>query len=80
MLKRHIYIHTPHLWGFPGGSLVKNPRANAGDMDWIPGSERSLAGGNGNAFKCSCLENPMDKGAWWATVHRVTESDTTEVT
>ena len=73
----HIYIHTPHLWGFPGGSLVKNPRANAGDMDWIPGSEQSLAGGNGNAFKCSCLVNPMDKGAWWATVHRVTEESDT---
>ena len=54
--------------GFPGGSLVKNTPVNAGDLGSIPGSGRSLGEGNGNPLKCSCLENPMDRGAWWATV------------
>ena len=63
--------------GFPGGSVVKNPPANAGDardMGSIPGSGRSPGGGNGNQFQYSCLENPMDRGDWWATVHRVSKS------
>ena len=51
---------------------------NAGDTDSIPGSGRSPGGGNGNPVQYSCLENPMDLGAWWATVHGVTESDMTE--
>ena len=57
--------------------LVKNPPANAGDtgdMGLIPGLERSPGGGNGNPLQQSCLENPMDRGAWWATVHGVTKS------
>ena len=54
--------------GFPGGSVVKNPAANAGDMGLIPGSGRSPKEGNGNPLQYSCLENPMDGGAWWATV------------
>ena len=69
--------------GFPGGSVVKNPLAsagNTGDMGSIPGWRRSPAGGYGNPLQYSCLENPMDRGAWWATVHGVTELDTTEVT
>ena len=56
--------------GFPGGSVVKNPPANTGDTrsgDLISGSERSPAGGNGNSFQYSCLENPMDRGALWGT-------------
>ena len=57
--------------GFPGGSAVRNPPANAGDADLIPGSERSPGAGNGNPLQYSCLENPMDRGAWWATVHGV---------
>ena len=57
--------------------VVKNPPANAGDKkdeDSIPGSGRSPRGGNGNPFQHSYLENPMDRGAWWATVHRIPKS------
>ena len=56
--------------------VVKNPPANAGDVDSIPGWGRSPGGGNGNPLQYYCLENPLDRGAWWATVHEVTESDT----
>ena len=52
--------------------MVKNP-ANVGDVDLIPGSGRSPEEGNGNPLRYSCLENPMDRGAWWATVHGVTK-------
>ena len=54
--------------------MVKNPPAHAGDLGSIPGSRRSPGGGNGNPLQNSCLENPMNRGAWWATVHRVAES------
>ena len=57
--------------------VVKNLPANAGDirdMASIPGLRRSPGGGHGNPLQYSCLENPMDRGAWWATVHRVTQS------
>ena len=63
--------------------VVKNPPANAGelrDASSIPGSGRSPGGGNGTPLQYSCPENPMDRGVWWATVHGVTESDTTKVT
>ena len=64
--------------GFPGGSVVKNLPANAGDVGSIPGSERSPGEGNGSPLQYSCLENPMDRANWWATVHRVArESDMT---
>ena len=63
--------------GFPGGSVVKNLPANAGDVSSIPGSGRSPGEENGNLFQYSCLGNSMDRGAWWATVHRIMESDTT---
>ena len=63
---------------FPGGSAVKNPPVNAEGMSLIPRSGRSPGEGNGNPLQYSYLGNPMDRGAWWATVHRVTkESDTT---
>ena len=62
--------------GFPGSSMVKNPSANAGDPGWIPGSGRSPGEGNGNPLQYSCLENPMDRGAWWSTVHGVGKSQT----
>ena len=58
---------------FPGGSVVKNLPANAGDVGLIPGSGRSFGGGNGNPLQYSCLGNPMDRGAWQVTVHRVTK-------
>ena len=67
-------------FAFPGGTVVKNPPANIGDMSSIPGSGRS-GGGNGDLLQCSCLENPMDRRAQWATVHGVSkESDMTEYT
>ena len=66
--------------GFPGGSVVKNPPANAGevgDAGSIPGLGRSLGGGNGNPLQYSCLRNAMDRGAWQAT-WGCRESDTAE--
>ena len=63
--------------------LIKNLAASvgdAGDTGFIPGSERSPGGGRGNPLLYSCLENPMDRGAWWAMVHRVAKSWTREHT
>ena len=57
--------------GFPGGSVVKNLSINAGDVGLILGLERSPGEGNGNPLQYSCLGNPMDRGAWQATVHGV---------
>ena len=62
--------------GFPGGSVVKNPPANVGHTGSIPGSGGSLGVGNGNPLQYSCLENPMERGAWQATVHGVAKSRT----
>ena len=67
-------------WDFPGVSEVKNLACNAGAAGSIPGSGRSSGGGHGDIVKYSCLENPMDRGDWRATVHRGTESDMTEAT
>ena len=53
--------------------MVKNLPANAGDAGSIPGSGRSHGEGNGNPLQYSCLENPINRGAWWATVHGVTK-------
>ena len=66
-----------NMRGFPGGSVVNNPTANAEDTCLIPGLVRFLGEGNGNPVQHSCLENPMDRGAWWATVCGAAESDTT---
>ena len=57
--------------------VIKNPPVNAGgvrDAGWIPGLGRSSGGGNGNPLQYSCLENPLDNGAWQAIVHRVAKS------
>ena len=61
---------------FPGGSEVKASACNAGDLDSIPVSGRSPGEGNVSPLQYSCLENPMDRGAWWATVHGVAKSRT----
>ena len=58
--------------GFPNGTVVKNPPANAENVGSIPVSGRSAEEGNGNPLQYSSLENPMDRGAWQATVHGVT--------
>ena len=61
--------------------MVKNPPAKAGDtgdVGSIPGSGRFPRDGDGSSLQYSCLGNPMDRGAWWATVHEITESDVTE--
>ena len=62
--------------GFPGGSAAKNLSANAGDISLIPGSGRFPGGEHGNPPQHSSLENPMDRGAWWTTVHGVGKSQT----
>ena len=67
--------------GFPGGSVLKNPLANAGDARdpvSVPGSERSTQEGNAKPLQYSCLGNPINRGAWWTTVHGVAKDlDTT---
>ena len=71
---KYCCLHT-----IPDGSVVKNPPANAGDagdVGLIPGLGRSPGGGNGNPLQYSCLENPMDRAAWRATVHGVVRSQT----
>ena len=74
--RQRTYPYTPRLphpftdgWTLPGGSVVKNSPANAGDAGLIPAWGRSPAGRHGNALQRSCLENPMDRGAWQATAH-----------
>ena len=72
-------MHIYKILGFPSGSVVKNPPANAGTaghVDLILVSRRSPGGGNGNPVQYSCLENPIDRGAWRAAVHRVMKNQT----
>ena len=72
----HKYIHTR---AFQEALVVKNSPANAGDIGdvgLIPGMERSLGGGNGNPLQYSCLENAVDRGAWWAIVYRIPQGQT----
>ena len=67
------------VWASQVGLVVKNPSANSGDIKdvgLIPGLGRSPVEGNGNPLQYSCLENPTDRGAWQATVHRVAKSQT----
>ena len=74
-------IITSFFLDFPSGAVVKNPPANAADerdVCSIPGSGRSLGGGNGNPLQYYCLENSMDRGAWWAVGHWVAQHSIAE--
>ena len=66
------YINITCGMGFPRSSVGKKSACNAGDLGSIPGSGRCPGEGNGNPLQYSCLENPMDRGVWWATVRGVT--------
>ena len=74
------HTKTNNTWfsfkGFPGGTEAKASARSAGDPGLIPGLGRSPGEGNGNPLQYSCLKNPMDRGAWWATVHGVAKSRT----
>ena len=70
----------PKHQGFSGGSVVKNPASDSEDIGSIPGLGRSTGGGNGYPLQYSCLENPMDRRAWWATIQCGKELDMTEAT
>ena len=70
-------MSNKYILSFSHGSVIENSHANAGDVGdegVIPGSGRTPGGGNGNPLQYPCLENPMDREAWWATVHGVTKS------
>ena len=72
LVQQSCEILPPQVfWGFPDGSDGKESACSA-DLDLIPGLGRSLGEGNGNPLQCSCLENPMDRGTWQATVHGIT--------
>ena len=73
-------LFTPVILGFPGGADSKESSCNVGDLGLIPGLGRSPGKGHGNPLQTSCLENPKDREAWWATVHRDTKSWTPEAT
>ena len=70
---RRERLPTPVFSGFPGGSAAKESACSVGDLGSIPGLGRSPGGGNGNPVLYSCLENPMDRGAWRAAVRGVAE-------
>ena len=69
-----LWNHVVLTGGFPGGSVVKNLPSNAGDMNLIPGSQKSPGEGDGKPLQYSCLGNPMDIGDWWAVVQSVAKS------
>ena len=71
----HFTYHPlPDHDGFPGGSVVNDPPANAGNPRWIPGAGRSPGEGNGSPLQYSCLENPKDRGVWRAPVHGASDN------
>ena len=76
-MKRSLKVHIEEEADFPGGSDNKESACNAGNLGLIPGSGISPGEGNGNPLQYSCLENSIDRGAWWATVHGVSKLDTT---
>ena len=74
---QQLVMQINSIWASPMGIVVKNLDANAGDIrvvGSIPESGRSPGGGHSNPLQYSCLENPMDREAWWVTVHRVAKS------
>ena len=73
---RRDVLPTPVFLGFPGGSGSKESTCSVGDLGSIPELGRSPGGGHGNPLQCSCLKNPMDRGAWQVVVHRITKSGT----
>ena len=75
--KDQDFLNPNHkVWSFPGGSVI-NPPDNEGDAASIPGSGRSPGEGYGNPLQYYCLENSMNRGAWWAKVHGVTKESST---
>ena len=70
----YVYLHVYIIMGVPGGSDGKESACTAGDPGSILELRRSAGEGNGNPLQDSCLENPIDRGAWWAIVHKVTKS------
>ena len=71
-----MYMEHYTIVSFPSGSDSKESACDAGDLGSTPGLGRSPGGGHGNPLQCSYLENPMDRGAWWAAVHGVTKGRT----
>ena len=70
-----LFDNVSHvIWGFPGGSDGKEPVCNAEDLGLIPGSEKAPGEGTGNPLQYSCLGNPMERRAWPATIHGITNS------
>ena len=76
--KQSSWAKVSFFFPFPGGSDGKESASSAGDLGLIPGLGGSLGGENGNPLQCSCLEHPMDRGAWRTTVHGIAESDRSE--
>ena len=79
--ERQIAHDITYMWNLNydtnhGGPDDKEPAGNSGNLGLIPGLGRSPGGGHGNPLQYSCLENPMDRGTWWAAVHGVTKSQT----
>ena len=74
---KQINYVLSYTGGFPGGSEVKKQPANSGDVGFVAGLGRFPGEGNGNPLQYSCLENPMDRGAWQATVHGVVKQSGT---
>ena len=77
-MKQQLAPHYCRVWGFPDSSVGKESARNAGDPGLILGLGRSAGEGIGYPLQYSCLQNPMDRGAWQLTVYGVQESDTTE--
>ena len=80
LVMKKILVKQKNEWykRFPCSSVSKESACEAGDLGSVPGSGRSPGEGTGNPLQYPCLGNPMERGAWWATVHGIAESDMTE--